>query len=54
MIAQKAFKYRFFPTDQQAAQLAQTFGCSRYVYNQALELRTTAWQQKQKSVGYSD
>jgi putative transposase len=54
VIAQKAFKYRFFPTDEQAAQLAQTFGCSRYVYNQALEFRTTAWQQEKKSVGYHE
>jgi putative transposase len=52
VIAQKAFKYRFFPTDEQAAQLAHTFGCARYVYNQALEFRTTAWQQEKKSVGY--
>jgi transposase len=53
MIVQKAFKYRFFPTDEQAAQLAKTFGCARYVYNQALEYRTTAWQQEKKSIGYN-
>src|SRR5215475_3255959 len=52
VIVQKAFKYRFFPTDEQAAQLAQTFGCARYVYNLALEFRTTSWQQEKKSVGY--
>jgi putative transposase len=49
---QKAFKYRLFPTDEQATQLAKTFGCARYVYNQALEHRTTAWQQEKKSIGY--
>ena len=52
MIAQKAFKYRFFPTDQHAAQLARTFGCARYVYNRALEFRTSAWQQEKKSIDY--
>ncbi len=52
MIVQKASKYRFFPTDEQSAQLAKTFGCARYVYNQALEYRTAAWQQEKKSVGY--
>jgi putative transposase len=52
VIVQKAFKYRFFPTDEQAAQLARTFGCARYVYNQALEYRTKAWQQEKKSAGY--
>jgi putative transposase len=52
VIVQKAFKYRFLPTDEQAAQLAKTFGCARYVYNRALEYRTTAWQQEKKSIGY--
>jgi putative transposase len=52
VIVQKAFKYRSFPTDEQAAQLAKTFGCARYVYNRALEYRTTAWQQEKKSIGY--
>jgi putative transposase len=52
VIVQKAFKYRFFPTDGQAEQLARTFGCARYVYNRALEFRTTAWQQEKKSIDY--
>src|SRR5262252_765002 len=50
----KAFKYRFFPSDAQAAQLARTFGCARFVYNQALEFRSRAWQQEKKSIGYHD
>jgi putative transposase len=54
MIVQKAFKYRFFPTDEQAAHLAQTFGCARYVYNRALEYRRDAWRQEKKSIGYHD
>ena len=54
MIVQKAFKYRFFPTDSQAAQLARTFGCARYVYNQALEFRSKSWLQEKKSIGYHD
>jgi putative transposase len=54
VIVEKAFKYRFFPTDEQAEQLARTFGCARYVYNQALELRTTAWRQEKKSIGYHE
>jgi putative transposase len=52
VIVQKAFKYRFFPTDEQAAQLARTFGCVRFIYNQALEYRGKSWQQEKKSVGY--
>src|SRR5215510_6989108 len=54
MIVQKAFKYRFFPSDEQTAQLARTFGCARYVYNQALEFRSKSWQQENKSVGYHE
>ena len=54
MIAQKAFKYRLFPSDEQAAQLARTFGCARFVYNQALEFRSKSWQQENKSVGYRE
>ena len=54
MIVQKAFYYRFFPTDAQAAQLGRTFGCARFVYNQDLEFRSQAWQQEKKSIGYHD
>jgi putative transposase len=54
VIVQKAFYYRFFPTDAQAAQLGRTFGCARFVYNQALEFRSQAWQQEKKSVGYHE
>src|SRR6266542_3715540 len=54
LMVQKAFKYRFFPTDKQSAQLARTFGCARYVYNQALDFRSKAWRQEKKSVGYHD
>jgi putative transposase len=54
VIVQKAFKYRFFPSDDQAAQLARTFGCARFVYNQALEYRGKSWLQEKKSIGYHD
>src|SRR5215475_3637345 len=54
MIVQKAFKYRFFPSDEQTVQLTRTFGCARYVYNQALEFRSKSWQQENRSVGYHE
>ncbi|MFE0105862.1 RNA-guided endonuclease InsQ/TnpB family protein [Streptomyces sp. NPDC059009] len=44
----RAFKYRFYPTDAQAAELSRTFGCVRKVYNMALEARTRAWQQSER------
>ena len=48
----KAFKFRFFPTEEQKQQLAQTFGSARFVYNRMLEERTKAWQQEHKSLNY--
>ncbi|WP_425824757.1 RNA-guided endonuclease InsQ/TnpB family protein [Streptomyces fractus] len=39
----RAFKYRFYPSDAQAAELSRTFGCVRKVYNMALQARTEAW-----------
>ncbi|MBL1099721.1 RNA-guided endonuclease InsQ/TnpB family protein [Streptomyces coffeae] len=48
----RAFKYRFCPTDEQAAELSRTFGCVRLVYNRALEERTRAWYGEQRRVSY--
>ncbi|MFJ9847247.1 RNA-guided endonuclease InsQ/TnpB family protein [Kitasatospora sp. NPDC101155] len=49
----RAFKYRFYPTDAQAAELSRTFGCVRKVYNLALQARAEAWQQRQERVNYN-
>src|SRR5438876_1981781 len=35
-MTKRAYKYRFYPTPQQAHNLACTFGCCRFVYNWAL------------------
>ncbi|WP_328479971.1 transposase [Streptomyces sp. NBC_00377] len=48
----RAFKYRFRPTDAQAAELSRTFGCVRKVYNLALDARTQAWV-RQERVNYN-
>lgn len=48
----RAFKFRFYPTDEQAAELSRTFGCVRLVYNKALEERTTAWYSEQRRISY--
>ncbi|MFD4444012.1 RNA-guided endonuclease InsQ/TnpB family protein [Nocardia sp. NPDC058519] len=53
-VVKRAFKYRFYPTDEQAQQLARTFGCVRYVYNRALAERSRAWIQEQRRVNYVD
>ncbi|MDX3458403.1 RNA-guided endonuclease TnpB family protein [Streptomyces sp. ME02-8801-2C] len=52
MQVKRAFKYRFYPTDVQAAELSRTFGCVRKVYNMALDARTRAWT-RQERVNYN-
>ncbi len=48
-----AYKYRFYPTDDQAKLLAQTFGCTRVVYNQILRWRTYEYNDHQTKIGYT-
>src|SRR3989475_4714014 len=43
MTVKRAYKYRFYPTDEQAQNLACTFGCVRFVYNWALSRRKRAY-----------
>lgn len=50
----RAFKYRFYPTVAQAAELSRTFGCVRLVYNKALDARAAAWAREQRHVTYGD
>ena len=40
----KAYRYRLYPTDEQAAFLNRQFGSVRYVYHWALALATTTYQ----------
>ena len=35
----KAYKYRIYPNNAQKVQIAKTFGCCRFVYNQTLAYR---------------
>lgn len=51
-VVKRAFRYRFYPSDAQAAELSRTFGCVRLVYNRALSERTQAWYGEQRRVGY--
>ena len=50
---ERAYKYRFYPTPEQAELLAQTFGCVRVVYNKVLGWRTDAFNQDKSKIGYS-
>jgi putative transposase len=51
-VVKRAYRYRFYPSPEQAAELSRTFGCVRVVWNLALEARTTAWYQRQERVTY--
>ena len=50
----RAYKYRLYPTPEQAHILSRTFGCCRYVWNWALRLKSDAWMNDQRRVGYHD
>ncbi|WP_231642146.1 transposase [Nocardia sp. NRRL S-836] len=48
----RGFRYRFYPSEVQAAELSRTFGCVRKVYNLALQARAEAWTLRGERVGY--
>jgi putative transposase len=52
-MSKRAYQYRFYPTPEQAHNLACTFGCARFVYNWALKLRKTAYFQEGKKVTHN-
>lgn len=51
-MTKRAYKYRFYPTVEQAELLAKTFGCTRFVYNAILRWRTDAFHQQQEKINY--
>ena len=54
MEIKRAYRFRFYPTPEQARVLARTFGCVRFTYNHMLRLRSDAWFEIQKRVGYHE
>ena len=50
----KAYKYRIYPDNDQKVLLAKTFGCCRFVYNQALAWRVAAYRADGTSISYID
>jgi putative transposase len=49
---EKADRYRFYPTTEQASLLRRTMGCCRLVFNLALADRTEAWYERQERLDY--
>ena len=50
----KAYKYRIYPNSEQRIQIAKTFGCCRFVYNQTLTYRKETYEKEKKSVSKTD
>jgi len=46
----KAYRYRLYPSKSQVTLLEQTLEVCRWVYNDTLALRKTAWEQEQHSI----
>ncbi|MEW6494754.1 MAG: RNA-guided endonuclease TnpB family protein [Cyanobacteriota bacterium] len=53
-MTERAYKYRFYPTEEQEQLLHRTLGCVRLVYNKALNVRTEGWYERQKRIGYGE
>lgn len=50
----RTYRYRLYPNEAQKQELARTFGCSRWVYNWALETKTKAYYQDEESLSFTD
>ena len=44
----RAYKYRIYPTEEQKVLFVKTFGCCRFVYNWALNLKIEAYKQEKR------
>ncbi len=53
-MTERAYKYRFYPTDEQENLWQRTMGCVRLVYNKALATRTIAWYERQERIQYKE
>jgi putative transposase len=49
----RSYKYRFYPTEKQKKQLSHCFGCSRFVYNHFLKVKTDAYSENGEKINYS-
>lgn len=47
------WNFRIYPTPEQAQHLAKTFGCVRYVWNWALQLRSEGFKNGER-IGYAE
>lgn len=50
----RLYRFRLYPTQEQAEQLERTFGACRWVYNEGLALRSGAWEKHRVRVGFAE
>lgn len=50
----RAYKFRFYPTEEQTDLFLRTFGCVRLVYNKSLAVSTQRWRTDKKSTSFSE
>lgn len=50
----KAFKYRLYPTPEQARYIRTACGQARFLYNWALGVKKDAWEKEQRRIGYNE
>ena len=53
-MAEKSYKFRIYPTEEQERQIQRTFGCCRYVYNYYLAKRKELWETEKKTMSFFD
>lgn len=49
-IVSAGYRFRIYPTPEQEVFFAKHFGCTRFLYNHFLDLRSTAWKENKESV----
>ena len=54
VIMYKAYKYRIYPNKWQREQIAKTFGCVRFVYNQCLAYKIDKYKNENTSLSAYD
>lgn len=48
------YRYRLFPTKLQRTAMQNSLDACRWVYNQALEVRKEAWEERQENISRYD
>lgn len=46
----KAYSYRIYPTQEQIEHLSQSFGCARFIYNNALAEKIKAYEERKEPI----